>query len=247
MEFDLCTGRDVQTDQEVAIKLEHHSTGNSLLTQEADIYKSLSGRAGIPQVFWYGYHQDYRILVLELLGPNLEDLFRYCGGRFSMKTTLMLMDQLLRRIECLHTTDHHHCDIKPENFLLGTGRRGNVVYVTDLGLANHRSAWCDSIRPCDPSQTPRLSLVGTCRYASMHGHLDVGQYLDLICSCPFANTTSIIMPRRSRVVGLHGVILSSWISPVAGPAGSQPAGEVQAGVRAEAEDRCGRALQRPAA
>ena len=128
----------------MAIKLEHHSTGVSLLTREADIYKSLRGRPGIPQVIRYGCRQDYRILVFELLGPNLEDLFRYGGGRFSMETTLMettlmettlmLMDQLLRRIECLHTTDHHHCDIKPENFLLDTGKWGNVVYVTDLGL-----------------------------------------------------------------------------------------------------------------
>ena len=129
----------------MAIKLEHHSTGVSLLTQEADIYKSLRGRPGIPQVFRYGCGQDYRILVFELLGPNQEDLFRYGGGRFSMETTLMLMDQLLRRIECLHTTDHHHCDIKLENFLLDTGKRGNVVYVTDLGLANHRSASCDQL------------------------------------------------------------------------------------------------------
>ena len=164
----------------MAIKLEHHSTDLSLLNQEADIYNSLRGRPGIPQVFWCGHHSDFRIMVFELLGPNLEDLLRYCGGRFSMKTTLMLVDQLLRRIECLHTTDYRHRDIKPENFLLGMGKRGNVVYMTDLGLADYRPAWHDSSRNRNPSQTPRLSLVGTCRYASINGHLAVGKSADSV-------------------------------------------------------------------
>ena len=164
----------------MAIKLEHHSTGHSVLTQEADIYKALRGRPGIPQVFWYGHHGDFQIMVFELLGPNLEDLLQYCGGRFSMKTTLMLMDQLLRRIECLHTTDYRHRDIKPENFLLGTGKWGNVIYMTDLGLADYRPARHDSSRKRDPSQAPRPSLVGTCRYASINGHLAVGKSADCV-------------------------------------------------------------------
>lgn len=74
---------------------------------------------------------------------------------------LMLLDQLLRRIECPHTTGHHHCDIKPGNFLLGLGKRGNVVYMTDLGVAAYRPAWYDSFQNRDPSQAPRLSLIGT--------------------------------------------------------------------------------------
>ena len=85
-------GRDVRTDEEVAIKLEHYSVIPSLLFQEADIYDSLKGRPGVPLVFWRGNHSDFQIMVFELLGPNLKDILRYCGGRFSLKTTLMLMD-----------------------------------------------------------------------------------------------------------------------------------------------------------
>ena len=115
-------------------------------------------------------------MVFELLGPSLEDLFQYCDNRFSLKTTLMLVDQLLHRIENLHTAGYFHRDIKPENFLLGTGRQGNIVFMTDLGLAAYRKDSSNQAMSHKSAAIPQISLIGTCRYASINGHLDVGKF-----------------------------------------------------------------------
>ncbi|KAI9672506.1 MAG: hypothetical protein M1817_003272 [Caeruleum heppii] len=162
-------GTNIEADQEVAIKLEHQTIDPSYLRYEIDIYTALSGRPGFPKVYWSGWQDDYRVLVFELLGPNLEDLFWYCGNRFSLKTTLMIVHQLLYRFECLHNQHFLHRDVKPDNFLLGVGKRGNHVYMTDLGLAVYH----DSTRG-DSQGVPvsKPQLVGTARYASINGHLE---------------------------------------------------------------------------
>ena len=85
-------GTNINTDEDVAIKLEHVSIDPSLLEGEADTYRSLSGGVDIPRVYSYETECDYNTMVFDLLGPSLEDLFNFCGRKFSLKTALMLVD-----------------------------------------------------------------------------------------------------------------------------------------------------------
>lgn len=122
-------------------------------------------------------------MVFDLLGPSLEDLFNYCGRVFTLKTVLMLADQLLSRLQYLHSNDLIHRDIKPENCLMGVGKQGNQVYVTDLGLATERRAAFPAAQgKANSSIAPRLNLIGTARFASINGHLGVGK-CNILTSC----------------------------------------------------------------
>ena len=74
-------------------------------------------------------------MVIDLLGQSLEDLFNHCKRRFTLKTVLLLADQVLQRIEFLHNNHFIHRDIKPDNFLVGTKKTQHIVYIIDFGLS----------------------------------------------------------------------------------------------------------------
>ena len=151
------------------IKLEHF-TEEGHLDFEVDHYQTLSGQAGIPRIYANGEDGDYCYMVLELLGPSLEDLLSFCGGTFSLKTVLMLANQLIRRLEHLHLKNIIHRDVKPNNFLMGLGRSGNMVHLIDFGI---------SIRPYPPPadlHSLKPNTVGTKLFASTTGHLGYGEF-----------------------------------------------------------------------
>ncbi|XP_045140154.1 casein kinase I-like [Echinops telfairi] len=197
---DIYLAINVTNGEEVAVKREAQKARHPQLLYESKLYKILQGGVGIPHVRWYGQEKDYNVLVMDLLGPSLEDLFNFCSRRFTMKTVLMLADQMISRIEYVHTKNFIHRDIKPDNFLMGLGRhcnqyleppvakrkryvtvntsqdlcfsRLNQLFLIDFGLAKKYRD--NRTRQHIPYREDK-NLTGTARYASINAHLGIEQ------------------------------------------------------------------------
>ncbi|XP_074563486.1 casein kinase 1-like protein 2 [Curcuma longa] len=165
-------GTDIQTNEEIAIKLENVKTKHPRLLYESNVYGILQGGTGILNVRWFGVEGDYNVLVMDLLGPSLEDLFNFCSRKLSLKTVLMLADQMINCIEFVHSKSFLHRDIKPDNFTMGLGRQTNQVYIIDFGLA--KKYWDASTDQHIPYRENK-KLAGTVRYASVNTHLGIEQ------------------------------------------------------------------------
>ncbi|KAJ3014104.1 UNVERIFIED_CONTAM: serine/threonine protein kinase [Siphonaria sp. JEL0065] len=165
-------GTNIQTGQELAIKLESTKSKHPQLEFEARVYKGLSGGAGVPSMYHFNIEGEYYCMVIDLLGPSLEDLFNFCGRKFSLKTVLLLANQMITRIEYMHHKNFLHRDIKPDNFLMGLGRTANTVHIIDFGLAKK---YRDSRTHLHIPYKENKSLTGTARYASVNTHLGVEQ------------------------------------------------------------------------
>ncbi|WOG89470.1 hypothetical protein DCAR_0208708 [Daucus carota subsp. sativus] len=163
---------NINTLEVVAVKIESRKTKHPQLLYEAKVYNILRGGAGIANIRWCGIDGENNALVLDLLGPSLEDLFVYCGRKFSLKSVLMLADQMLTRIEYVHAKGYLHRDIKPDNFLMGLGRKATQVYLIDFGLAKrYRDTGSHRHIPYRENK----NLTGTARYASCNTHSGVEQ------------------------------------------------------------------------
>ncbi|KAJ6620908.1 kinase-like protein [Mycena sp. CBHHK59/15] len=169
---DIYLAINVVSGEEVAVKLEPVNAKYPLLEHETKVYKILAGGLGVPVVRWFGIEGDYNVMVLDLLGHSLENHFNICNRKFSIKTVLLLADQLISRIEYIHSRDYLHRDIKPENFVMGIGKGRNQLHVIDFGLSK---SYRDSNTHFHIPYKQNKKLTGTARYASISTHLGAEQ------------------------------------------------------------------------
>lgn len=163
-------GTNLLNSQTVAIKFEPRKSDAPQLRDEYRSYKILSGCLGVPQVYYFGQEGLHNILVIDLLGPSLEDLFDMCSRQFSLKTVCMLARQMITRVQTVHEKNLIYRDIKPDNFLVGRPltRLADVIHIIDLGMAK---LYRDPKTKQHIPYRERKSLSGTARYMSINTHL----------------------------------------------------------------------------
>jgi len=156
-----CNGNDY------AVKGERVGVPHPQLMNERRLYQLIKGGIGVPEILWHGSAAGFNVIVMEMLGPTLEDLYNTCSRKFSMKTMIMLTDQMIMRLQHAHSRNVIHRDIKPENFLMGGKNAKNTVFLVDFGLATKfRNI---ETRQHIPYREGRR-LVGTSRYVSLNAH-----------------------------------------------------------------------------
>ena len=148
-----------------AIKLENKSRSQNLLENEAYIMSYLHGKR-IPFIKSFGYSGDYNVLVMELMGKSLEEIFENLPiKKMSVNCVGKLGLQMIEILEYIHNKHIIHRDIKPDNFVMGRGEKSKYLYLLDFGLAKkYRSSTTLKHYP----MIKKKNLTGTARYASIN-------------------------------------------------------------------------------
>jgi serine/threonine protein kinase len=158
-------GRNIRTNELIAIKIEPKTATIKLLQNETRIYKYLnsSDATHIPTMKWFGVDSANYYMVISLLGKSLESLKReQPTGRISLSTTLHIGIQMVRLLKFIHASQLIHRDVKPDNFLFGIGAAEQQLHIIDFGFCKKYNS------NMFPSKTSNI--IGTPKFASISAH-----------------------------------------------------------------------------
>ncbi|CAA6674264.1 unnamed protein product [Spirodela intermedia] len=155
----------------VALKFEHRNSTGCRFGPHMN-GNHLKGCYGLPRVHYKGRQGDYFVMIMDILGPSLLDVFISIGQVMPPNMVACIAVEAISILEKLHQKGFVHGDVKPENLLLGKpGSSGEKkLFLIDFGWVS--SMWRDSlsgqhVRLCQQPDNFR----GTTRYASVHAHL----------------------------------------------------------------------------
>ena len=167
------TAINQETNERVAVKTEinNNKIQVGLLESESLRMNALKGYLGIPKVYQFGKVKGFNILIMELLGKSLGEIFQNQNKKFSLKTICVLGVDMIKLIEHVHEKQYLHRDIKPDNFVMGREKYKDVLYLIDFGLAKR---YINSYGQHIPFKSGK-SMTGTARYCSIYTHQGIEQ------------------------------------------------------------------------
>jgi serine/threonine protein kinase len=159
---------------EVALKFEHRTSKGCTAAgppYEWNMYSQVGEIYGVPKVHYKGPQGDWYVMVMDLLGPSLWDVWSSSGQQMTVQYVACVAVEAIAILQGLHERGYVHGDVKPENFLLGQPGtpRASKLYLVDFGLTQR---WQDAIKDTHVKYDQRPDdFRGTIRYASVHAHL----------------------------------------------------------------------------
>lgn len=160
---------DRETKKEFAVKFEDVSNP-AQLEHEKEVMDRLcepTRPQGFTRCYHFGREGRFKVLTMDFLGRSVEDAVQACGGTLQHRSGVLLAEQMVARLEYLHSKGIVHRDIKPENFVFGVGPKQHHLYLIDFGLC--KNYWATS-RACHMRPRMNVGLTGTVRYASINVH-----------------------------------------------------------------------------
>ncbi|KAM3128379.1 hypothetical protein pb186bvf_019507 [Paramecium bursaria] len=161
--------QEIPSNNRIAIKLEPESVKPRQLDFEYSIYQDISPERGIPVVHDYFFKQSYAIMVMELLGKSIHQLFQQQNRNFSLKTVLMIAEQMIDRLEYIHSKSIVHRDIQPGNLAIGVSEKQQIIYLIDFGLSKRINV----INGIQIFKNMEQKFLGTNRFASINTHKQI--------------------------------------------------------------------------
>lgn len=120
-------GNKINTDTQFAFKTEDTFSKTPELDHEKSIMISLNNCNNIPKIYKSSINGTKKVVVMDLLGHNLEQIFTLTNYKFHYSTSLLLISQILDIITELHNNHIIHRDLRPEHFLFDKKNSSDII------------------------------------------------------------------------------------------------------------------------
>lgn len=116
--------------------LVYSGDNNSSIAKQASILRDMNGTPGFTRFIKASKQNNKYILITEVLGKDMFTQFMDCKKKFTMKTVLMIAEQMIQRLKDLHQKGYTHSNIQPNNIRMGLEKNNNVLYLYDFSHAH---------------------------------------------------------------------------------------------------------------